>query len=189
MRDALAASGFDIVVPFDGARVDPDRRAGLLIGNTRALWPKFVAGKPAGPDPLDRYVEAAIDPLVPEGGRVIYAHRQYDGAFVAFQPLAVAAGLGSLSETNLVIHPEYGPWFALRAAIVVAGEPPAVAPCPPVCRCGPPCRDALAQAKDTADWRAWLAVRDACPVGREHRYSEDQLAYHYIQGLLRTPVR
>ena len=52
---------------------------------------------------------------------MIYAHRRYDGAFVAFQPLAVAAGLGALSEANLVIHPVYGPWFALRAAIVVLG--------------------------------------------------------------------
>lgn len=187
MREALAEAGFDIVAPFDGGRIDPERRAGLLVGNTRALWPKFMAGKTPGPDPLDRYVEAMIDPLVPEGGRVIYAHRQYDGAFVAFQPLAVAAGLGSMSETNLVIHPVYGPWFALRAAIVVPGDPPLVGPCPRVCRCGAPCREALSRARGNTDWRAWLAVRDACPVGREHRYSEEQLAYHYIQGLLRTP--
>ena len=187
MREALAEAGFDIVAPFDGGRIDSTRRAGLLIGNTRALWPKFVAGKTPGSDPLDRYVEAAIDPLVPEGARVLYAHRQYDGAFVAFQPLAVAAGLGSLSETNLVIHPVFGPWFALRAAILVDGDPPAVAPCPPVCRCGTRCREALARARGTTEWRPWLAVRDACPVGREHRYTEEQLAYHYIQGLLRTP--
>jgi methylmalonic aciduria homocystinuria type C protein len=187
MRDALAAAGFDIVVPFDGGRIDPDRRAGLLIGNTRALWPTFVANKPPGPDPLDRYVESVIEPLVPEGGRALYSHRQYNGAFVSFQALAVAAGLGSLSETNFVIHPVYGPWFALRAAIVVPGEAPVVAPCPPVCRCHAPCREALARAVGTTDWQAWLAVRDACPVGREYRYSEDQLAFHYLQGLLRTP--
>jgi methylmalonic aciduria homocystinuria type C protein len=187
MRDALAAAGFDIVVPFDGGLVDPQRRAGVLIGNTRAMWPTFVAAKPAGPDPLDRYVEAAIDPLVPEGGRVVYAHRQYDGAFLPFQRFAVAAGVGSLSETNLVVHPVYGPWFALRAAILVAGEAPPVTPCPPVCRCDAPCRQALSRAIGTIDWRAWLAVRDACPVGREYRYSEDQLAFHYLQGLLRTP--
>ena len=28
-------------------------------------------------------------------------------------------------------------------------------------------------------WRLWLAVRDACPVGREHRYGDDQIGYHY----------
>jgi hypothetical protein len=24
----------------------------------------------------------------------------------------------------------------------------------------------------------WLAVRDACPLGREHRYGDEQLAFH-----------
>lgn len=187
MREALAEAGFDIIAAFDGGLVDPERRAGLLIGNTRALWPKFLARKTPGPDPLDRYVESVVEPLVPGGGRAIYAHRAYGGAFVAFQPLAVAAGIGSLSETHLVIHPVYGPWFALRAAIVVPGDPPPPPPRFRVCGCSAPCRDALAQARGSTDWRAWLAVRDACPVGREHRYSEEQLAYHYIQGLLRTP--
>jgi methylmalonic aciduria homocystinuria type C protein len=28
-------------------------------------------------------------------------------------------------------------------------------------------------------WPLWLAVRDACPVGRAHRYCEDQIRYHY----------
>jgi methylmalonic aciduria homocystinuria type C protein len=188
MKDALAAAGFDIVQPFDGAPIDPERRAGILIGNTRALWPVFVANKLPGPDPLDRYVEQHIEPLVPAGGRAFYAHRMYDGKFIGFQQLAVAAGLGALSETHLVIHPEYGPWFALRAAIVVEGDPPPAAQIPRPCRCEAPCRDSLARAVGTRDWRAWLAVRDACPVGRQHRYSEDQLAYHYIQGLLRTPA-
>jgi cyanocobalamin reductase (cyanide-eliminating) / alkylcobalamin dealkylase len=34
---------------------------------------------------------------------------------------------------------------------------------------------------DADTWRAWLAVRDACPVGREHRYGDDQIAYHYAK--------
>jgi cyanocobalamin reductase (cyanide-eliminating) / alkylcobalamin dealkylase len=188
MREALAAAGFDIVQPFDGALLDGERRAGLLVGNTRALWPVFLANKPAGPDPLDHHVEQVITPLVPATGRVFFAHRQYDGRFLPFQQLAVAAGLGALSETHLVIHPEYGPWFALRAAIVVEGESPAPVQIPRPCRCEAPCREALARAVGSGDWRAWLAVRDACPVGREHRYSEDQLAFHYIHGLLRTPA-
>jgi methylmalonic aciduria homocystinuria type C protein len=188
MRQALAAAGFDIVQPFDGSLVDPDRRAGVLVGNTRMLWPQFLAHKPPGPDPLDRYVETMIDPLVPAGGRVIYAHRQYDGMFIPFQSLAVGAGLGALSETHLVIHPIYGPWFALRAAIVVPGEPPPCVQIPRPCRCDAACREAMARAVGSTDWRAWLAIRDACPIGRDYRYGEDQLAYHYIQGLLRTPA-
>jgi methylmalonic aciduria homocystinuria type C protein len=183
MHHTLAAAGFDIVQPFDGALLDGTRRAGLLVGNTRALWPRFVRERTPGPDPFDRFIESLIDPLVPGDARVFYGHRQ---PFPPLQRIAVAAGLGSMSETHLVIHPVYGPWFALRAAIVMPGEPP-----PPVapitsCTCGEPCRTALANARDD-NWRSWVAVRDACPVGREFRYAEDQLELHY--GLLRTPVR
>jgi hypothetical protein len=35
------------------------------------------------------------------------------------------------------------------------------------------------QAELRDRWRLWLAVRDACPVGREWRYSEDQISHHY----------
>jgi hypothetical protein len=29
--------------------------------------------------------------------------------------------------------------------------------------------------------RAWLAVRDACPVGREHRFPEAMIRYGYTK--------
>ena len=32
-------------------------------------------------------------------------------------------------------------------------------------------------------WHAWLAVRDACPVGREHRFQEDHIRYGYAGEL------
>lgn len=182
MHHTLAEAGFDIVQPFDGALLDPDRRAGLLVGNTRALWPRFLAARQPGPDPFDRFVESLIDPLLPAEARVFYGHRQ---PFPPLQRIAVGAGLGSMSETRFVIHPVYGPWFALRAAIVMPGEPPP--PAVPVnsCTCGEPCRAALAKLQMT-DWRSWLALRDACPIGRAYRYSEDQIEFHY--GLLRSSV-
>jgi methylmalonic aciduria homocystinuria type C protein len=185
MHHTLAAAGFDIVQPFDGALLDSERRAGLLVGNTRALWPKFLAARPPGEHPFDRFVESLIDPVVPPGARVLYGHRQYDGAWPPLQQIAVEAGLGSLAETHLVIHPIYGPWFALRAAIVMPGEPPPPAARVNACTCGEPCRAALARATATMHWRDWVAVRDACPVGRPYRYTDDQIEFHY--GLLRTP--
>jgi methylmalonic aciduria homocystinuria type C protein len=185
LREALAAAGFDIVQPFDGALLDANRRAGLLVGNTRALWPKFVAERTPGPHPFDRFVEARIGPLVPQGARVFYGHRMYDGAFVPLQPIAVASGLGALAQTHLVIHPIYGSWFALRAAIVMHGEAPPPAPPAPPCICTAACSAALERAQASNDWRAWVAVRDACPVGRTYRYTDEQIEFHY--GLLRTP--
>jgi cyanocobalamin reductase (cyanide-eliminating) / alkylcobalamin dealkylase len=198
----LAAAGFDLAHAFDAAAAarEPglgllapsptrDERLGLLVGNTRALWPPFAAALAgpelaADPHPLQRYTEEAIDAAFP-GARIYYSHRRYGRAFLPFQRLAVATGLGALAPSQLVIHPIYGPWFALRAVIVAAGTPPPARP--PVaqpCRCGPACTEALANARTAAGpeaWRAWLAVRDACPL-REHRYGEDQIHYHYTRA-------
>jgi hypothetical protein len=201
----LAAAGFDLAHAFDAAAAarepglellaeDPDARLGILVGNTRALWPRFTAAlaRPelaADPHPLERYteetLEAALAATLP-GARIYHGHRRYRGAFLPLQRLAVATGLGALAPSQLVIHPVFGPWLALRAVIVTQGTPPPP-PRPPIeppCRCGAACAEALARARAAAGpeaWRAWLAVRDACTL-RDHRYSDDQVRYHYTRA-------
>lgn len=183
LRDA----GFDLVHELDlaCAPVTTSLRRGLLIANTRALWPRFLAAwrvdpmLRASPDPLDLYTEQTIAQAFP-GAPAWFAHRAYDGAFLPFQRIAVAAGLGALAPTQLVIHPIYGPWFGLRALVALPGEP-VVTPPLPTYRCTGACEALLTEAMRGGDWRAWLAVRDACTVGRAHRYDEDQLAYHYTK--------
>jgi hypothetical protein len=194
----LAAAGFDIAHTFDAAAAahEPglavlagEARLGVLIGNTRALWPRFTEALrdpelAAARDPLERYTERAIDGALP-GARIFYGHRQYGGAFLPLQRLAVVTGLGALAPTRLVIHPSYGPWFALRAVAVIAGEPPARAAIDPPCRCDASCRDALERAERSTDWRDWLAVRERCSL-QSWRYSDDQIRFHYVNGLMRT---
>jgi len=196
----LADAGFDIAHAFDTALfaevpglealVDPGRRRGVLVGNTRALWPAFRAARAADPalaaadDPLERYTEQSIARAFP-GEPTWFSHRRYAGAFLPFQRLAVAAGLGALAPTQLVIHPVYGPWFALRAIVALVGDPPP-RPAPLAYRCTGDCEARLAAAQIGGDWRAWLAVRDACRTGCTFRYSDEQIAYHYTKnrGLL-----
>ena len=190
----LDDAGFDIVHPFDAHGVahelglamlaDPARRCGLLVGNTRALWPRIVErfrARPT-PHPFEEYVEETCAKI--EDARCWFAHRRYDGgAFLPFQRIAVASGLGTLAPTQLVIHPEYGPWFALRAIVLVAGEP-TTRRLPIACTCGTACMDALSRAQAASGpdaWRAWLAVRDSCTIGRNFRYSDDQIVYHYTK--------
>lgn len=198
----LADAGFDLAHAFDAAAAarepglellaapgEPDARLGILVGNTRALWPRFAAAlaRPelaADPHPLQRYTEETIGAAFP-GARTFYGHRRYGGAFLPLQRLAVATGLGALAPNQLVIHPVYGPWFALRAVVVIGGgPPPARPPIAQPCRCGPACAEALATARvatGSEAWRAWLAVRDACTL-RDHRYVEDQIRYHYLRA-------
>lgn len=190
----LADAGFDIAHAFDTALVAAlvpalaAKRCGILIGNSRALWPPFVAAHAAdralaaSADPLERYTEAHVARAYP-GAPTWFAHRRYDGAFLPFQRIAVATGLGALAATHLVIHPVFGPWFALRAIALVDGEPPPPPPAPVVPCCTGACTARLASAlAGRGDWRAWLAVRDACIVGRAYRYSDEQIAYHYTKN-------
>lgn len=194
---ALARAGFDIAHAFDPVAIAREpglgvlggpERLGLLIGNTRALWPPFTEAMrdpeldlAAAPDPLDRYTERCLAAAFPDA-RIYYGHRRYAGAFVPLQHLAVAAGLGALAPSHLVIHPIYGPWFALRAAIVIDGAPPAPsAPLARPCQCDAACTAVLDRAQRSSDWRDWLAVRDACRL-RTWRYSDEQIRFHYVTG-------
>lgn len=185
--DALAAAGFDIAHAFDpaalavpGLAILADARHALLIGNTRALWAPFSAALPAlagEADPLDRYTERTLAAAFP-GAPVYYAHRRYADGYLPFQRLAVAAGLGALSPSQLVIHPVYGPWFALRAIAIVPGVAPPRAPIAQACTCTAACAARFAAALASAAPDDWRAVREACTL-RAFRYSEPQIAYHY----------
>jgi methylmalonic aciduria homocystinuria type C protein len=210
----LSSAGFDLLTPlqvgwynqrvtaaFRLADWGSPRNLGLVMGNTRALWAKFLAALAADAElaraeqPLDSYTEQCLKRALLAldlPASVRFAHSVGEER-VAMQALAHAAGLAYLSESHLSVHAIYGPWIGLRAAISFgvpgpAGPPPAL---PHPCggcgqRCLPAFRraaDALAGQLDSATARTHadllLAYRDACPTGREHRYGESQLRYHY----------
>src|SRR3569833_4110147 len=162
-RRVLADAGFDVTQELDlgTTAIAGLTGRGLLVGNTRALWPIFIAARKAdaellaSPDPLDLYTERTIARAFP-AARAWFAHRRYDGAYLPFQRIAVTAylpfqriavtaGLGALAPPQLVIHPTYGPWFALRALVALDGAPP-----PPakhlIYRCAGECETRLAEA-------------------------------------------
>jgi methylmalonic aciduria homocystinuria type C protein len=196
----LAAAGFDIAHTFDAADAAREpglavlagqARLGILIGNTRALWPPFAAAMrdpalAAEPDPLERYTERAIDAAwssgAPTAPRIYYGHRRYGGAFLPLQRLAAMTGLGAIAPNHLVIHPIYGPWFALRAIVVTEGDPPERQPVAQPCRCNTACRERFEQARRSMEAADWLAVRDSCSL-RSWRYPDEQVHYHYSRML------
>ena len=177
---------------------------GVLLGNTRALWPRFLDWLRASPrrldedHPLERYIgQIVLKALQPLAHRweVRFAHEPPPRQ-VAMQRLAHLSGLAYLSPSHLNVHPIFGPWIALRAAVVIdtdgppkpSSEPPN--PCPDCARdCLPTFRHAMAATGSASEahaaleqrWQHWLSVRDACPVGREHRYSDAQICYHYTK--------
>jgi hypothetical protein len=115
--------------------------------------------------------------------------------------LGEAAGFGTVSPVSgMLLHPEYGPWLRLRAALLLDGKP--FGACPdasiadsfqPCCNCPRPCVPACpAEAHDghgqadlkrcaTHRHEGGCAVgccsRGACPVGSEHRDAPDEAAH------------
>jgi hypothetical protein len=174
---------------------------GLLFGNTRHLWPIFLRAHDASPalqaaaHPLDAYVTQTLPRLLanatPQPAQLVYSHVTTPRAF-PMQRLAERAAFAALSPSHLAVHPQHGPWFSLRAVAVVdiAGPRQVGELAQPCVGCSAPCVPALAHAIELSGPRldtrsiaaqadAWIAVRDACPVGKASRYGEAQLAYHY----------
>ncbi|MFT7583188.1 MAG: epoxyqueuosine reductase [Myxococcota bacterium] len=208
LTEMLARSGLDLVVPGQvgayNATVDasyrlPDFGAPsslvVLVGNTRAMWPHFCAELAANParthhrHPLDSWLVERIQAAVAETAltpEVRYAPEPPPRR-VAIQRLAELVGLAQLAPCHLGVHPAHGPWVSLRAALVFNQVGPATTMLDP----GPcdtcvarPCLPALEKALTTpSDWRGWLTMRDACPVGQTARFSEAQIRYHYTHAL------
>jgi methylmalonic aciduria homocystinuria type C protein len=220
LAESVAAAGIDLIRPFPvgvyNEVVAPELRIpdfgdpqslAILLGSTRALWPRFITALRAHPtlrsaaNPIDSYIEDALrgalarlpdQTSIPalDAVEVRFAHEPPPRR-VAIQRMAEVAGLAALSPSHLCVHPDYGPWLALRAVVICPLRGPEARPTihrEPCAACPGPCLPALdiavAAGGATHDglinnWRLWLAVRDACPVGTQHRYSDAAIRYFY----------
>jgi epoxyqueuosine reductase len=165
----------------------------------------------ADPHPFDRWtaerILAALREALPAGIACELRH-VWEGPprQVAMQAVAVAVGLGARGPAGLVVDTEVGPWMAFRAVVIVAMAGPEIVntSASPCATCvDKPCvaaletaqrmqhaatsvppgatRDGAHAARVVPAWRAWLGVREACPVGGGARYSEAQIRYHYAR--------
>lgn len=209
---ATALRSYDALVPpeFTLARLLPGAESAIVIGNGgSAFWDAFRAFCRSHPeaercsDPLDAFtatvVEEAVRPLLGAlPSRVLYPFR-FPADPVSFVHLAECAGLGRRSLLGLLVHPTFGPWIALRAAVLVPVVVPAPRPadgfdpcptcveraCVPACPAGaigdagwdiPRC--ASHRLRDDDGCAARCHARFDCVIGREHRQSPEELAYH-----------
>jgi epoxyqueuosine reductase QueG len=227
ITDALTPHGFNLIgtapvaayealVPaqYHIAALLPRVKTVVVIGNGGGeLWARFRTYCEAKPGylqerehPLDDYtvetIEGALAPVLERSGvryRYLYPFRFWTEP-VSFMHLARAAGLAGPSILGVVIHPVYGPWLALRAALLIDQElyaPPAAPgfdPCPTcterACLAACPAGAvSLEQGWDIpacvhhrlrieGDCVARCHARYDCVYGREHRYPPDELRYH-----------
>ncbi|KAI9222310.1 hypothetical protein BC828DRAFT_378702 [Blastocladiella britannica] len=170
LAESLRVRGLDLTVPFavqvynaavPSAFALPTfghgRTLGILVANSRALWPAFTTFVRAHPDhvresnPLDRYVTLMVDQALADAragcsvaletaAEIRHSWETAPGRMVAIQRLCTVSGLAALDEaSHLCVHAEFGPWIALRTAIVLhlpmppeLERPAAVNPVPPV---------------------------------------------------------
>ncbi len=192
-----------------------DSTLAVVIGSSKAMWEPFLAWlahEPRALDsfhPVDRYVAGAVrSALVPVEVRhqVRWAHSRLT-RWVAIQKAAYTAGLAYHAPCHLAIHPRFGLWIGLRAAIAFdlpfaesAGPPAAgaaMAEPHPCDGCDRPCVAAFERAREATGGRRardvspWLAVREVCPRAPEHRYDDLETRYHYAKdrAVLREALR
>jgi len=132
------------------------------------------------------------------------------GQRLNFVRLAEAAGFGTVSPVSgLLLHPEYGPWVRVRAALLLDGRPfGPVADASitdrfqPCCSCAKPCvtacpasvHDGLgnqdlarcAEHRHLGGCASGCGSRRACPIGAEHRDHIGPDAHRYTHGILTT---
>ncbi len=215
VRRALDAAGlnltatlprgeYDALVPaaWQSRQVAPTCRGILVVGNGgRVLWERFRASPEAtlAEDPLDRYTrrvmrEAAAGAAGP--APIALYTEQRDSTYLSLVALARRAGFGTPGRVGVLIHPEFGPWIAIRGVIylpeeVPFSEPAAFEPCT---GCPAPCAVACHGSvigPETVDVRGCFRTkilnracrtacdaRRACVVGPEHAYSREQEAHH-----------
>ena len=216
---ALFLHGLDLCHPFSVAKynrtvVGPMKLAqwevannlGILVANTRALWPVFLkhlANHPdwiLWPDPLDNYVQSIIENALKSFPLRYEARWDFsrDEKLLPLQHVAEVTGFATRSVSYLSIHPKYGPWISLRAALSFDIEWPSSEPVTEVksCSdCNPDCLSSFNAAREASKirhpekiaehWPLWVATRDACTTGREYRFSDEQIEYHYTKDTRR----
>jgi len=210
----LTPSAFDVAAaPLALDELLAGAAGALIVGSGGPTFFDRFEGSPEAvdnaPNPLDRYTERvirrAVGAALEPAGSAHVVHFPFGvRPLIPFQRLGRAAGLGGPGPLGLQIHPTYGPWWAYRALIVLDRPLPAAAPPGDGCAgCDAPCIAACpvgAAARGGFDIVACQArrlvaepcrlscvARITCVRGPEHRYRDEELAFHMRASMPRRP--
>jgi hypothetical protein len=178
-------------------------RTVTLVGNAGpGMWNAFQAARREEPHPLDSWTRRVIEPLAAEFG--LEAAYPFSGPpFLPFHAWGLKAGAFFPSPLPTAIHPRYGTWFGLRAALLSPKTDPGLAdpaprpvnpcdgcadrPCLSACQSGAigkhgydarRCLDFLETLTGHACLMNGCHARHACPVGRDYAYGQAQAEFH-----------
>ena len=208
---ALSVSGFEIVHAFpldvlsESCRntFDSSASCGILVGNTRTAWHPFLLWLNQQPDwktitnPFNDFSEHIIQTQSKHtftNAHILWTH-ETESYIIPAQKIAHESGLAFRSAGQFNIHPQFGAWFALRALVLLCESSPKKTQVH-----NPSSDDIEKQAfkifqnlyenlQNNTDiktmqyhWEEWLALRDLYEIGKEYRYTEAQIQYHYTHN-------
>jgi len=216
---AIPAARYDAAAPshLQVRAIDPSTRSIVVIGNGGGdFWHDYRRHAAANPGwtqrdhPLDDFTREVVerevaDPLRARGLRctIVYPFVS-DGGNLHFMELGRLAGIGGPSLIGVLIHPKFGTWIAMRAALLMTelldepGDAVGFDPCP---RCVPrTCMPACPvgaisdhgwdvikcvrhRVEAAPDCSAGCYSRLRCVIGPEHRYPDDELRHHQERAL------
>ena len=184
----------------------------LLLGNGgQDFWQKFTLNIPAGDDPVDIFSAEASEQVLEKCCPGLKRKLLFptDECPVLLQRLMLQAGWHTPSPLGIGMHAEYGLWNACRAVWWLDAELEQAmpqktvvdhcahcvdTPCMTACPAKALGEGRMPLLNRCADYRLsddsvceqTCVAREACPVATEHRYTAEQLSYHY--GLARSAI-
>jgi hypothetical protein len=194
----------------------PDCGTIFLLGSGGSgFWSHLLAQGPPiqapapGYHPVDDYCAKSCGELTEWlGARGVTSRTTFpdDPSALNFMHLAEVAGWGTISPVlGILLHPEFGPWVSMRAAVLVEGLPFGSVegeehqPFQPCLNCSKPCVKAcpvhVFDGMGSVDLRACADnrhagecghgcdARRACPVGAAERYGEEEERFRHAYSL------
>jgi epoxyqueuosine reductase len=181
----------------------------ILIGHRgRDCWAALQQRGMHGTHPLDQFATERVQDWMTRAWPTAQWRQVFPGPHpVGLQRLGALAGWHRPSPFWVGVDAEWGSWFAYRAVVLADTALPVTTrrntntPCD-VCSdkpCISACPAGALASEQTGPWRLQTCLafrqqpqspcldrclaRNACPVGEEYRYTDQQIAYHYLHSM------
>lgn len=181
----------------------------LFAHGGKLLWEKLNELPQSADDPIDAYSESQIRQYFSKAHPAASIRFLYPGNDpVQLQALGELAGWHFKSPFMVGINDIWGSWYAYRAVVLTDIDVPCLSSPPgeqvyrsPCGKCeDKPCFEACPpkavsesgldmslcisyRKSEYSECKVTCLARVACPIATEHRYSDEQIQYHYQQSL------
>ena len=204
-QNKVLKKGFNLFACGDPGKLPPKFKGAMILGNGGKSFWNFFSKNHDGPidDFVTNYIEATLleSGLKKDDFQRFYPHPDHTPPLLQ---MSRHFNLSKPSKLGLDINSKFGPWFGLRALFLFKKALPEIAPEPfpsPCDQCSlRPCLKSCPgnvfkngtfsqesckgfRLKENTPCENKCDARLACPIGKEHQYSTEQMSYHYKHSL------